>query len=361
MEKNNLPTNSNDNLSLIRVDKNLSSDPLNFSIFSNPIMAMDIILYCLKSTQKNIFGTKDFALKDFCNEFNYDKSNMMAKLSPKDRISDKTGEWNNIFDKTVKELIYRNLAFTQGYIKDGKKVSVLKGIQLVHEAHKYQDIKNKNKIHYSIKINPVLEYQLTHYFSEVNLNVLPKLRRKRLYFAYTYLVTLKQALFFKGNESTILFFPFLCNKLFDINMQEPKYLKRKIKAKFEELQKHTDLNFEFEFVKSKESHRWNYDVLVKFNEFEKSQYLEYSKEKSKESIFIEYKKLLSEFYQYKYPSYKDESMFIEWIDKYKDGSLRDSKEKIKFLGDVYAKRNLKIPSINVFLEDFKKYCIKNLK
>jgi len=273
---------------LIRFDKNLASNGLDFSnsYQEDGQLIFDLIFYISKSFQTDLFGYGNIIPEDFAEAMGYDRKNLLKKHSaPAQIVKDKklkrdfekmevqknynqkmsNGEYPlyTVLDNAIFRAGNENLRFSYEVKNFEKKETIqgMKFISLLSDVQKHYT--EKNKIYYSYKLNPTIEAHLSKYFMLASPGTVKQFRKQNSVYLYFYLKNLQQNLHLDGKKIGTPHFNILCD-IAEINILEPKDRKKKLIKKLKELQDKTDLKFDFKFMKGKGA-RFEYNIEIEFH------------------------------------------------------------------------------------------------
>lgn len=263
---------------VIRFDRYLATNISSFRQFGNDGQLMlAIVIYIAYTYQdKDLFGFGNLDLSDFAKRFNYDKSNLFKKHpSPAYLIREPNGDkvfyttivGNALYRLWSEKLILSSPRKNVGGVEDfeDKAVNMLNGLKVSHGLTRT----GKTSIIYEADKGFIAS--LNKAFTLVDVNIVPKLRKPNLDYAYIYLQQLKDVVFSQGEVVATPTFAKLCDLCrISINKDEPKHAKKYLLSKLKKLNMDSDLNFDVSMYNL--SGRWDYGVSIIFNEVDLTKY-----------------------------------------------------------------------------------------
>lgn len=271
---------------LIRIDKNISHHYGYFKKYSSDdskLMYL-ILIYFAEEHQNNLFGFGTFDPVKFCKKFKLEPNNYIWKKhnNPKQLIGENKEELRKkgfeIYDTILENSLYCLLTdvfqFTGGtfYLqKEGvyQKNNMLESIQFITSLNKIEiKVAKTVKKEYQYQLSENFLKNLSFLFFNIKKTSLIQSFSKKNEGLYLFIKDLVNVLKGKKQQSICLKFDLLKDKL-NIQSENSKYTKQKIKKAFSDLQELEDLKsiFEINWYKKKE-HNYYYGVEFVLKNFD---------------------------------------------------------------------------------------------
>lgn len=242
---------------------------------------LDIIIYLSSFHMKDLFGASWFSIDDFCNRMGYNRTNLQRKLStkqltdifgknlPKHYVSDISGEKvqhkiETVFEAAIYKLGLENLNYP---VKDGDKTSY-RFVQIITQFDiltNFNTNKSTKRL-YSATLSPLIKDFIFSIYNLLELQDYKKLPSKYRYF-YLEISKMIYLIKHKIQKHEAPFYVLTVDQLakkFDIEIQEPRYRKKKVKEILDKMNKYLKYtNFSFSFIKGNND-KWAYTVMFSF-------------------------------------------------------------------------------------------------
>lgn len=336
----------NDNLSLIRIDKNIAQIILNEIISKDDYHIVTAVLfYIFHSNQNNLFGFGTIDPREFSSKMDFKEGYLRRKhenplqiknLSPEEieqlYADEKENPENRIWDSILENAFYiltQPITFSEGaktvgFDNEEKYYSKISTFQFLTEISccfvKRKD-KRKDKIVYHYKLNPLVINNLAHYYFNNYLEDLISIRKisRNLTSFFLFLKDQENFETSKFNRLHTIDFDTCVEKL-NLNPEtSEKEKKRTINNALKKIANHTHFKFDYKWIPKKQTSRWDYLLELKFPvKFKDTHELVKHNQEEKRRIFEEYLlfELLS-IYKHLYSRNVNidnlQSLFFDWL------------------------------------------------
>ncbi|MDY5812921.1 MAG: hypothetical protein SPJ97_00100 [Bacteroides sp.] len=254
-------------------------------------VGVDLVLFLANKQRENLFSECWFSIMDFCEAMGYERTNLQRRLS-QEELEDLKAQYivadgaqpiihriETVFESTIYRLGKENIGMPIYDLQT--KSTRYNFIQIVTSFDIHGDFTSKkdSKRLYRVKLNRnLLETLFTSYnlIEMKDYKRLPDRKGYRVF--YLHLARMIIIIRYRKYQGAMPYYSMTVSELVNllqIDIEEPKYAKRKVKSVLEDIRKHLGITqFDYEFVKG-EGQRFAYTVQFHFSD----ETLEYFNEK----------------------------------------------------------------------------------